>query len=39
MLVAQMEVEPAEVLRRLRAHAYVSGRSLTDVARDILDIG
>jgi hypothetical protein len=37
MLVAQLEVEPAEALLRLRAHAYVTGRSATDVARDILD--
>jgi GAF domain/ANTAR domain len=37
MLVAQLEVEPAEALVRLRAHAYVTGRSATDVARDILD--
>jgi hypothetical protein len=37
MLVAQLEVEPAEALMRLRAYAYASGRSATDVARDILD--
>jgi hypothetical protein len=37
MLVAQLEVEPAEALIRLRAHAYATGRSATDVARDILD--
>jgi hypothetical protein len=37
MLVAQMEVEPAEALVRLRAHAYATSRSVTDVARDILD--
>jgi hypothetical protein len=37
MLVAQLEVEPAEALVRLRAHAYSTGRSATDVARDILD--
>ncbi|HEX4587469.1 MAG TPA: ANTAR domain-containing protein [Mycobacterium sp.] len=37
MLVAQLEVEPAEALVRLRAHAYAKGRSATDVARDILD--
>jgi AmiR/NasT family two-component response regulator len=37
MLVAQLDVEPAEALVRLRAHAYASGRSATDVARDILD--
>jgi GAF domain-containing protein len=37
MLVAQLGVEPAEALLRLRAHAYATGRSSTDVARDILD--
>jgi hypothetical protein len=37
MLVAQLEIEPAEALVRLRAHAYAAGRSATDVARDILD--
>ena len=37
MLVAQFEVEAAEALVRLRAHAYATGRSATDVARDILD--
>jgi hypothetical protein len=37
MLVAQLGVEPAEALVRLRAHAYITGRSATDVARDILD--
>ena len=37
MLVAQLEVEPAEALVRLRAHAYSTGRSATDVARDILE--
>ena len=37
MVVAQLEVEPAEALVRLRAHAYSTGRSPTDVARDILD--
>jgi hypothetical protein len=36
MLVAQLGVEPAEALVRLRAHAYATGRSATDVARDIL---
>jgi hypothetical protein len=39
MLVAQFEIEPAEALVRLRAHAYATGRSATDVARDILDRG
>ena len=37
MLVAQLDVEPAEALLRLRAHAYATGRSATEVARDILD--
>ena len=37
MLVAQLGVEPAEALVRLRAHAYATGRSANDVARDILD--
>jgi ANTAR domain len=37
MLVAQLEVEAAEALVRLRAHAYATGRGATDVARDILD--
>ncbi|MGD1237507.1 GAF and ANTAR domain-containing protein [Mycobacterium seoulense] len=37
MLVAQLGVEPAEALVRLRAHAYATGRSATDVARDILE--
>lgn len=38
MLVAQLEVDPAQALVRLRAHAYASGRSATDVARDILEL-
>jgi hypothetical protein len=37
MLVAQLGVEPTEALVRLRAHAYATGRTATDVARDILD--
>jgi hypothetical protein len=37
MLVAQLGIEPAEALVRLRAHAYATGRSSTDVARDILE--
>lgn len=37
MLVAQLDIEPPEALVRLRAHAYATGRSATDVARDILD--
>jgi hypothetical protein len=37
MLVAQLGVEPTEALVRLRAHAYATNRSPTDVARDILE--
>ena len=37
MLVAQLDITPTEALVRLRAHAYATGRSATDVARDILD--
>jgi hypothetical protein len=37
MLVAQLDIDPAEALVRLRAHAYATGRGATDVARDILD--
>jgi AmiR/NasT family two-component response regulator len=37
MLVAQLEIEPAEALVRLRAHAYATGRSVTDVAGEILE--
>lgn len=37
MLVAQLEIDPIEALVRLRAHAYATNRSATDVARDILD--
>ena len=37
MLIAQLDVEPAEALVRLRAHAYATGRSATEVSRDILD--
>jgi transcriptional regulator with GAF, ATPase, and Fis domain len=36
MLVAQLNVEPAVALARLRAHAYATDRTPTDVARDIL---
>ncbi|OYN77099.1 GAF and ANTAR domain-containing protein [Mycolicibacterium sphagni] len=37
MLVAQLDIEPREALVRLRAHAYATGRSATDVARDIIN--
>jgi hypothetical protein len=36
MLAAQLNIEPAMALVRLRAHAYATHRSPTDVARDIL---
>jgi GAF domain/ANTAR domain len=36
MLIQQLDVDPVEALARLRAHAYVSGRSASDVAHDIL---
>jgi GAF domain/ANTAR domain len=39
MLIAQLEVDAAEALVRLRAYAYATNRSATDVARDILDNG
>ncbi|WP_235678065.1 ANTAR domain-containing protein [Mycolicibacterium sarraceniae] len=37
MLVAQLDVDPTEALVRLRAHAYATGRSATEVAQDIID--
>jgi GAF domain-containing protein/ANTAR domain-containing protein len=37
MLIAQLDVGAAEALVRLRAHAYASGRTASDVARDIID--
>jgi len=37
MLMAQLGIEAAEALVWLRAHAYATGRTATDVARDILD--
>lgn len=37
MLVAQLNIGPAEALARLRAHAYATDRSATDVASDILE--
>ena len=36
MLMAQLDIDAAAALARLRAHAYASGRSATDVARDII---
>jgi hypothetical protein len=37
MLMAQLGIGAAEALVRLRAHAYATGRTATDVARDILE--
>lgn len=37
MLMAQLDIDAAEALVRLRAHAYATDRSAIDVARDILD--
>lgn len=37
MVMAQLGIEAAAALARLRAHAYATARSATDVARDILD--
>ena len=37
VLVAQLDVEPAVALVRVRAHAYATGAAATAVARDILD--
>ena len=37
MIVSQLDLEPAHALARLRAHAYATGRSVTAVARDVLD--
>ncbi len=39
MLIDQLDVGPTEALVRLRAYAYMTGRSATEVARDILDHG
>jgi hypothetical protein len=39
MLIEQLNLEPAQALVRLRAYAYSSNRSASDVARDILDNG
>jgi hypothetical protein len=35
--MAQLGIDSAEALVRLRAHAYATDRSTIDVARDILD--
>jgi AmiR/NasT family two-component response regulator len=37
VLIAQLGIDAAEALVRLRAHAYATDRSAIDVARDILD--
>ena len=37
MLVGQLDVDAVEALVRLRAHAYLTGRSASAVAHDILD--
>jgi ANTAR domain/GAF domain len=39
MLIAQLDVDAAEALVRLRAYAYSTNRSASEVARDILDHG
>lgn len=37
MLMAQLDITAPAALVRLRAHAYATGRSATEVARDILE--
>ncbi|MDP9168333.1 MAG: GAF and ANTAR domain-containing protein [Actinomycetota bacterium] len=37
MLMAQLQISAPTALIRLRAHAYATGRSATDVAHDILE--
>lgn len=37
MVAAQLEVTVSQALIRLRAHAFGNNRSLTDVARDVVD--
>ena len=39
MLIAQLDVGPAEALMRLRAHAIATGRTASDVARAVIDEG
>jgi hypothetical protein len=39
MLMGQLNVEAPEALVRLRAHAYATNRTATEVAKDILDRG
>lgn len=37
MVLAALEVTPADALRRLRAAAFLDGRLVTDIAHDIVD--
>lgn len=37
MVLAQLHINPTDALARLRAHAFVSGRLLIDIARDVVD--
>jgi AmiR/NasT family two-component response regulator len=37
MLIAQLDIDAAAALVRLRARAYATDRSVIDVSRDILD--
>jgi hypothetical protein len=37
MVAAQLEVTVGQALIRLRAYAFGNNRSLTDVARDVVD--
>ena len=36
MLIAQLNIGPTQALMRLRAHAYATGVSATEIARDII---
>ncbi|MDG4865951.1 GAF and ANTAR domain-containing protein, partial [Streptomyces sp. T-3] len=37
MVMAQLETDPQQALDRLRAHAFAEGRTVTEVARDVID--
>ncbi|MFE0749005.1 GAF and ANTAR domain-containing protein [Gordonia sp. NPDC058843] len=37
MIMSQLDLPPAEALARLRAHAFMSGRTASDVAWDIVE--
>ncbi|WP_327351523.1 GAF and ANTAR domain-containing protein [Streptomyces sp. NBC_01304] len=37
MVMAQLETDPQQALDRLRAHAFAEGRTVTEVARDVVD--